>query len=228
MAAVTPRSSNNSPRLASKNMLPSKDNKRNIKIEEPAVPTVNAPEEKRPTIEVTNDNSAPTTNVPLAPPPRPTQNNNSNNNNNNNNNSDNQEYFGGQQHHSSQFSKEPNPFESAFGNPAETPGKTQLPGVTSLTSPASLLQGNTPGWPGSLRSGPLSPAMLTGPTGASDYFSSDHHFPGSFPTPNESSLRTGLTPGGGGSMFPAPSPNSQALFNAMQSSGATPGTLDFH
>lgn len=69
--------------------------------------------------------------------------------------------------------------------------------------------------------------MLTGPTGGNDYFSNDH-FAGSFPTPNESSLRTGLTPGGGGSMFPQPSPNSQAIFNAMQSGGATPGTLDFH
>ena len=70
--------------------------------------------------------------------------------------------------------------------------------------------------------------MLTGPTGQNDYFNSDHHFSGSFPTPNESSLRTGLTPGGGGSMFPQPSPNSQALYNQLQSGGATPGTLDFH
>lgn len=70
--------------------------------------------------------------------------------------------------------------------------------------------------------------MLSGPSGSNDYFSSDHHFAGSFPTPNESSLRTGLTPGGGGSMFPQPSPNSQAIFNAIQSGGATPGTLDFH
>lgn len=68
--------------------------------------------------------------------------------------------------------------------------------------------------------------MLTGPTGGPGYF--DESFRGSFPTPNESSLRTGLTPGGGGSMFPAPSPNSQAIFNSMQSGGATPGTLDFH
>lgn len=70
--------------------------------------------------------------------------------------------------------------------------------------------------------------MLTGPTGNNDYFNSDHHFSGSFPTPNESSLRTGLTPGGGGSMFPQPSPNSQAIYNQLQSGGATPGTLDFH
>ena len=151
-----------------------------------------------------DDHAAPTD--PLAPPPVPNQNG----------------------ENSSHLSKEPNPFENAFGNPAETPGKTQLPGVTSLTSPASLLPGITPGWPGSLRAGPLSPAMLTGPTGSNDYFNSDHHFAGSFPTPTESSLRTGLTPGGGGSMFPQPSPNSQALYNQLQSGGATPGTLDFH
>lgn len=176
------------------------------------LPTIKQPED---TDSVTKD-SAPTTNAPLAPPPKPTQ-----------NGSDNQDYFSGQ-HNQVHHTKEPNPFESAFGNPAETPGKPHLPGVTSLTSPASLLPGNTPGWPGSLRSGPLSPAMLTGPTGSSDYFNSDHHFGGSFPTPNESSLRTGLTPGGGGSMFPQPSPNSQAIYNQLQSGGATPGTLDFH
>ena len=66
--------------------------------------------------------------------------------------------------------------------------------------------------------------MLPGPQ-QGDYFDSIGR---GFPTPNESSLRTGLTPGGGGSMFPAPSPNSQALFNSLQSGGATPGTLDFH
>jgi ATF/CREB family transcription factor len=68
--------------------------------------------------------------------------------------------------------------------------------------------------------------MLTGPTGTQDYF--DPSFSRGFPTPNESGLRTGLTPGGGGSMFPAPSPNSQALFNSLQSGGATPSTLDFY
>jgi len=66
--------------------------------------------------------------------------------------------------------------------------------------------------------------MLAGPQ-QGDYFDSIGR---GFPTPNESSLRTGLTPGGGGSMFPAPSPNSQALFNSLASGGATPGTLDFH
>lgn len=67
--------------------------------------------------------------------------------------------------------------------------------------------------------------MLAGPAGSGDYFDGIGR---GFPTPNESSLRTGLTPGGGGSMFPAPSPNSQALFQQLQSGGATPGTLDFH
>lgn len=66
--------------------------------------------------------------------------------------------------------------------------------------------------------------MLAGPQ-QGDYFDSIGR---GFPTPNESSLRTGLTPGGGGSMFPAPSPGSQAIFNSLQSGGATPGTLDFH
>ena len=51
-------------------------------------------------------------------------------------------------------------------------------------------------------------------------------FPGV--TPNESSLRTGLTPGGGGSMFPAPSPNSQAFIQQLANGGATPSTIDFH
>ena len=68
--------------------------------------------------------------------------------------------------------------------------------------------------------------MLSGPTGDGGYF--DSHLRGGFPTPNESSLRTGLTPGGGGSMFPAPSPNSQALYQQLASGGATPNTLDFH
>lgn len=126
----------------------------------------------------------------------------------------------------SNLSFEPNPFEHSFANGgAETPGGTKLPSVAALTSPASLIPGSgtTPfPWGGSLRTGPLSPAMLSGPT--TDYFTESHHLRGGF-TPNESSLRTGLTPGGGGSMFPAPSPNSQALFNSI---AATPGSLDFH
>jgi len=67
--------------------------------------------------------------------------------------------------------------------------------------------------------------MLAGPTGGTDYF--DSNFSRGFPTPNESSLRTGLTPGGGGSMFPAPSPNSQSLFNSLQMGASTPGMSEF-
>lgn len=154
----------------------------------------------------------------LAPPPRP---------------SDTPDYFNSVHN---PFSLEPNPFEQSFsgGNSAgaagssnETPGKSLLPPVASLTSPA-LPSGNSTGaynWSNSLRSGPLSPAMLAGPAGGSDYFDSIGR---GFPTPNESSLRTGLTPGGGGSMFPAPSPNSQALFQQLQGGGATPSTIEFH
>ncbi|KAI0108255.1 Aft1 HRA domain-containing protein [Daldinia grandis] len=146
---------------------------------------------------------------PLAPPPKP-----------------------GEDYFSSNLSLEPNPFEQSFGTggTVETPGGTKLPSVAALTSPSSLLpgNGNTPfNWGGgSLRTGPLSPAMLSGP--ANDYFGdTSHTLRGGF-TPNESSLRTGLTPGGSGSMFPAPSPSSQALFAQLASGAATPSTLDFH
>ncbi|KAH8426969.1 bZIP transcription factor atfA [Aspergillus melleus] len=132
------------------------------------------------------------------------------------------------------FSLEPNPFEQSFsgngsnGGTGETPGKSILPPVAALTSPALPGTSSAAGgynWSNSLRSGPLSPAMLAGPTGSNDYFDSIGR---GFPTPNESSLRTGLTPGGGGSMFPAPSPNSQALLQQLQSGGATPSTIEFH
>ncbi|KAI6349774.1 hypothetical protein MCOR25_010638 [Pyricularia grisea] len=164
------------------------------------------PESKRP------ESNADTTTKPLAPPPRPVPAQGT------------PDYFnpglGGS------LSLEPNPFEQSFGAPPETPGGTKLPSVAALTSPSSLLPGSgaTPfNWGGgSLRTGPLSPAMLSGPT--NDYFGDTHHLRGGFPTPNESSLRTGLTPGGGGSMFPAASPSAQAFMNG----GTTPSTLDFH
>lgn len=155
---------------------------------------------------------------PLAPPPRPGQ-----------QETNTPDYFSSQVGGS--LSLEPNPFEQSFGGGGqpETPGGTKLPSVAALTSPSSLLPGGgvTPfNWPGgSLRTGPLSPAMLSGPT--TDYFGDTHHIRGGFPTPNESSLRTGLTPGGSGSMFPAPSPNS-ALLAQLAGGGATPSTLEFH
>lgn len=153
---------------------------------------------------------------PLAPPPRSGQ-----------QNGNAPDYFSVQVGGS--LSLEPNPFEQSFGGAPETPGGTKLPPVASLTSPSSLLPGggSTPfNWGGgSLRTGPLSPAMLSGPAG--DYYA-DTHLRGGFPTPNESSLRTGLTPGGSGSMFPAPSPSSQALFAQLQNGSATPNPIDFH
>lgn len=158
---------------------------------------------------------------PLAPPPRPAQQQQP---------SDTPDYFSGQGGGS--LSLEPNPFEQSFGGSGqpETPGGTKLPSVAALTSPSSLLPGSnaTPfNWGGgSLRTGPLSPAMLSGPT--NDYFGETHHLRGGFPTPNESGLRSGLTPGGSGSMFPAPSPGSQAFIAQLASGGATPNTIDFH
>jgi ATF/CREB family transcription factor len=133
----------------------------------------------------------------------------------------------------SHLSFEANPFEHSFASGGgaatrgdQTPGGTKLPSVASLTSPSGLLGGTTPNFWGGLRSGPLSPAMLSGPA-KDDYFG-DHHLRGAgFVTPNESSLRSGLTPGGGGSMFPEPSPNTQNLFNSLAGGVATPSTLEF-
>ncbi|KAH9875731.1 hypothetical protein IAQ61_003195 [Plenodomus lingam] len=165
------------------------------------------------TVEVTSaaDSKPATTNArPLAPPPKPAPASSTT--------GDTPDYFNTVHN---PFSLEPNVFEQSFGTGSgsvETPGgRTILPPVANITSP-NPLPGITPGWQ-SLRAGPLSPAMLSGPA---DYFSEIR----GFPTPNESSLRTGLTPGGGGSMFPAPSPNTQAIFN-LQSAGVTPGTGDF-
>ncbi|KAL2865755.1 bZIP transcription factor atfA [Aspergillus lucknowensis] len=151
----------------------------------------------------------------LAPPPRP----------NPTGETDTPDYFNSVHN---PFSLEPNPFEQSFGGSGETPGKSILPPVASITSPAlpgTSSAGGAYNWSNSLRSGPLSPAMLAGPAGGSDYFDSIGR---GFPTPNESSLRTGLTPGGGGSMFPAGSPNSQALLQQLQNGGATPSTIEFH
>lgn len=159
---------------------------------------------------------------PLAPPPRPGQ------------AKETPDYFS---LNNPSLNQEPNPFEKSFGSGGdpnnlgapETPGGTKLPPVASITSPSSLLPGTgtTPfNWAGgSLRTGPLSPAMLSAPQG--DYFSDQYR--GGFPTPNESSLRTGLTPGGSGSMFPtgAPSPSTAALLN-FGAGGVTPSTVDFH
>uniref|UniRef100_V5EX29 BZIP domain-containing protein n=1 Tax=Kalmanozyma brasiliensis (strain GHG001) TaxID=1365824 RepID=V5EX29_KALBG len=110
--------------------------------------------------------------------------------------------------------------------------KPLLPPVASITSPAG--ETNAYPWSGSLtsslRSGPLSPAMLAGPQ-------SSHFDPNSFRTgftPDLSNFKTGLTPLGGGMSFPPPSPNTAAFLAAMvnNTSGApssaatiTPNTL---
>ncbi|KAF3940321.1 hypothetical protein ABW19_dt0201104 [Dactylella cylindrospora] len=123
----------------------------------------------------------------------------------------------------SKYREEPNPFEESFSKPEGlTPGKTLLPPASQIASPSTNFgTTGTFNWGfNSLRSGPLSPAMLTGPSSNSYDTSLRTGL-----TPNESGIRSGLTPGGSGSMFPAPSPNTQALFGF--GSGPTPGTLEF-
>ncbi|KAL5603761.1 hypothetical protein FOVSG1_006511 [Fusarium oxysporum f. sp. vasinfectum] len=94
--------------------------------------------------------------MPLAPPPRPGQ----------QQGTDTPDYFAATVGGS--LSLEPNPFEQPSGGAPETPGGTKLPFVAALTSPSSLLPGpnatpfNCGG--GSLRTGSLSPAMLSGHT----------------------------------------------------------------
>lgn len=121
-------------------------------------------------------------------------------------------------HHDS----EPNPFERSFsGNATKDTGKQTLPGLSNLTSPALNHSGMShgPGWSsyGSLRNGPLSPAMLLGPSGLGP-------FDGTLRTgltPNESSIRTGLTPRGDSS-WQLGSPG--AMFNHFGGgTGLTPG-----
>ncbi|OAF55427.1 hypothetical protein VC83_08277 [Pseudogymnoascus destructans] len=219
--------------------------KENPSPTEPATATNNTTPPKTDTNTIANDADSSSTNADadaettdptlLPPPPRPSSNSGTSNNNNSTN-SDSDTYFAPNQPAASHLSFEPNPFEHSFAGggsgsagEAQTPGGTKLPPVASITSPSSLLRGGgTTPYPwgtSSLRTGPLSPAMLSGPTG--DYFGDTNHLRGGF-TPNESSLRTGLTPGGGGTMFPTPSPNSQAIFNQLAGAGTATPTVDFH
>lgn len=122
-------------------------------------------------------------------------------------------------HHDS----EPNPFERSFsGNTSKNNGIQTLPGLSNLTSPAVNHTGmsNGPGWSsfGSLRNGPLSPAMLLGPSGLGG-------FDGTLRTgltPNESSIRTGLTPRGDAS-WQLGSPGSIMFNHFGGGTGLTPG-----
>lgn len=120
------------------------------------------------------------------------------------------------------------PLSSATqSNIVSTPGGRRhvLPPVAQLTSPAGLLGNNTPtpgaSWVNSLRSGPLSPAMLAGPQNINGVATSITNnlvataTTGAFNMrgviPATDGIRTGLTPGGSGSMFPTPGPATAAL-----------------
>ena len=133
-------------------------------------------------------------------------------------------------------------------------GKTALPPVSALTSPAPLEPGPHFSWSGlssSLRAGPLSPAMLTGPAGHNamthgpSALGANSASTGMTPQAGNgafdpSNFRTGFTPGGGtgftpgfgsmmgmGSMvngmpaFPLPSPNTAAFLSMVTNN--TPG-----
>ncbi|GAA5827484.1 hypothetical protein JCM3770_005252, partial [Rhodotorula araucariae] len=153
------------------------------------------------------------------------------------------------------LNQEPNPFEQSFGPLASSAAPKLSDGSASAsgrrarsTSPSSLMPRSTPGGPhrlpplslmhtpggelsafgwgvDSLRTGPLSPALLSGPTGTSGLYD-----------PSAIGGRTGLTPlvagavGAGASSagaavsFPPPSPATAALFAMMTNN--TPGTSD--
>lgn len=143
--------------------------------------------------------------------------------------------------HHNRLDQEPNVFEQSFASnsgttpndPLATP-KAILPPVTAITSPASLLPGGHLNWGlNSLRSGPLSPAMLQGPAsnsngvGSSGSLGFDSHIRTGL-TPNESGIRSGLTPGGSGSIFASPSSAIFQFVGSVGSGGATPGTMEFH
>lgn len=134
---------------------------------------------------------------------------------------------------SNRFAEEPNPFEHSFATGGEAT-KAILPPVASIASPAPLGgpgTGNSSvfNWQNSLRSGPLSPAMLQGPAntsmGPGGPLGYDQHLRTGL-TPNESGIRSGLTPGAGG-LFPSASSSSQ-LFQQFVTPGlSTPGTMEF-
>ncbi|WVQ76539.1 hypothetical protein IAR50_006209 [Cryptococcus sp. DSM 104548] len=147
----------------------------------------------------------------------------------------------------SRFDQEPNPFEQSFSHPApddNTPPRgtdatstrhNALPPLSSLTSPAAADPTQFP-WLAnqSLRAGPLSPAMLTGPQGQNQAQNGQRQADDSTNQPSEgafeqSSFRTGFTPGTGTgftpgynsfinsslSSLPIPSPNTTAFLNSI-------------
>ncbi|KAK2625012.1 hypothetical protein QTJ16_005381 [Diplocarpon rosae] len=180
----------------------------------PVQPTAGIPSiiESDTTSEVKNEASNA---EPLAPPPRPAV------------AASTPDYFS--QNHA--LNIEANPFDFSFAGGQSTIGSgLTTPGGTKLLPPvASLTSGGFWGVNGGLRTGRLSPAMLPGPTKEDDYFG-DSHMRGGFPTPNESGMRSGLTPGGSGSMFADPSPSTTSYLDRLIGSGqgtTTPGAAEF-
>src|SRR5436190_4937958 len=127
---------------------------------------------------------------------------------------------------------EHNPFEQSFairpgssGNGTDTP-KPALPSVLEMFTPGGTNQYEQFNFAESLRHGPLSPNLLSGPQGPLPFD------PATFRTgltPNESNIRTGLTPGNtpGFPLLPTPgttaallgayTPNTTAAIASMQS-----------
>ncbi|WWC60779.1 uncharacterized protein I303_103355 [Kwoniella dejecticola CBS 10117] len=165
----------------------------------------------------------------------------------------------------SRFDQEPNPFEVSFrdsrssihsssdqsdrntpprGTDATSTRHNALPPLSSLTSPAAADPSQFPWLANSLRSGPLSPAMLAGPqSGNPQNANASNRAGGSNDTNNNANneggafesngFRTGFTPGTGSGFTPAgynsfmgpglgslamPSPNTAAFLNSITNS----------
>ena len=147
---------------------------------------------------------------------------------------------------SHQLDLEPNPFDQSFPQdstekkPHLDNQKNVLPPLASITQeqqqqssqPQSSINPNA--LPTSLRSGPLSPAMLQGPSNnpQSQHQSNGNPFEASFAAKNHlsneySGLKTGLTPLPGG-QYPPQSPNTASFFqmvNNQQAPALTPNTV---
>ena len=112
---------------------------------------------------------------------------------------------------------EHNPFEQSFairpgssGNGADT-SKPALPSVLEMFTPGGTNQYEQFNFAESLRHGPLSPNLLSGPQGPLPFD------PATFRTgltPNESNIRTGLTPGNTPGFPILPTPGTAALLGA--------------
>ncbi|WVW82725.1 hypothetical protein I302_104736 [Kwoniella bestiolae CBS 10118] len=164
----------------------------------------------------------------------------------------------------SRFDQEPNPFEQSFsrsshhsssslsedrttpprGTDATSTRHNALPPLSSLTSPAAADPSQFPWLANSLRSGPLSPAMLAGPQNGNPQPNNAHARAGGSNEPNghpnegnaafeSTGFRTGFTPGTGSGFTPAgynsfmgpglgalamPSPNTAAFLNSITNS----------